>query len=78
MKIGKCDKEHMITWNKQVTKYVVYFAIATFILSALVGGCSSLNRKLGLMDDNVIEESIENVIENKTGISFDLTPGSKE
>jgi len=78
MKIEECDKENMKDWFKNMPRYVTYTAVATFILAALAGGCSYINQKLGLMDDNVIEESIENVIESKTGLSFDLTPGSEE
>lgn len=40
--------------------------------------CSKANKKLGLKDDNFVEETIETVIEKKLGISIDLTPNSKE
>jgi len=40
--------------------------------------CSSINKKLGLKDDNFIEESIESIIESNTGLDVDLTPGSPE
>jgi hypothetical protein len=33
---------------------------------------------MGLKDDNVIEETVENVIEIETGIDVDLTPESVE
>jgi len=39
---------------------------------------SKINKKLGLKDDNVIEEVIEEIIENKLNIDVDLTPESKE
>ena len=43
------------------------------IIIALVG-CSYLNKKLGLEDDNIVEELVEDIIEEELGISVDLTP----
>ncbi len=40
--------------------------------------CGSLNEYMGLEDDNIAEEVVEIVIEAKTGLDVDLTPGSKE
>lgn len=40
--------------------------------------CSAINAKLGLSDDNFSEELVEEVIEMKTGLDVDLTPGSPE
>ena len=49
--------------------------IMVIILCALTfGGCSYFNKKLGMEDDNPIEEAIEDVIEHQTGIEVDLTP----
>ncbi len=47
-----------------------------FILFA--GGCSYLNRKAGLQDDHLLEETVEVLIEYKTGVDLDLTPESAE
>jgi hypothetical protein len=41
-------------------------------------GCSKMNKSVGLKDDNVCEEVIELIIENETGLDFDLTPLSPE
>mgnify|MGYP003641330867 CR=1 FL=1 len=41
-------------------------------------GCSYLNRKFSLKDDNFIEELIEQQIENKTGLTVDLSNESPE
>ena len=38
------------------------------------GGCSYLNKKFGLENDNPIEQSIEGIIKQKTGLGVDLTP----
>lgn len=54
-------------------KIVVISVIAVGVM-----GCSILNKKLGLKDDNVIEESAELILEAKTGIDVDFTPESPE
>lgn len=41
-------------------------------------GCSQLNKKAGLEDDNIIEELSEDVIKVKTGYDIDLTPMTPE
>lgn len=51
---------------------------AILIGSALVSGCSALNREFGLPDDNPIEETVEAEIESVTGLDIDLTPASPE
>ena len=43
-----------------------------FCLACLFTSCQSYK------DDNIIEEFVEAVIEDKTGIDFDLTPISEE
>lgn len=51
-----------------------------FCFLSLLGffSCSSINKKFGLNDDNIIEESIESFIDHKTGIDIDFTPFSPE
>ena len=62
-----------ISWRKWMTRLIM-----VVVLCALAfGGCSYLNKKFGLEDDNPIEEAIEDVIEHKTGIEIDLTPETK-
>lgn len=51
-----------------------YMILPLFMLCS----CSAINTKLGLSDDNPIEEIGEAVIEAKTGLDIDLTPGSPE
>lgn len=50
------------------------FFLSIFVMACLLGGCHLTNRALGLKDDNVIEELIEDVIESQTGINLDFTP----
>ena len=41
-------------------------------------GCSMFNRKMGLGDDNLLEESAEALIEEHLGVGVDLSPESPE
>lgn len=52
---------------------MIYLTILLhFCLACLFTSCQSYK------DDNIIEEFVEAVIEDKTGIDFDLTPMSEE
>lgn len=44
----------------------------------LLSSCSMLNKKLGLQDDNIVEEVTESLIKEKTGMDMDLTPLTPE
>jgi hypothetical protein len=52
--------------------------ISIILLGSFMGGCSQLNKKLGLNDDNIIEEMIEHQIEEKTGLDIDLSYDTPE
>lgn len=52
--------------------------LSILVLGCAVSACSYLNSRLGLSDDNFIEEILERQIEEKIGIDLDLTPDSKE
>jgi hypothetical protein len=51
--------------------------IAIFLL-LISCGCSYINEKMHLKDDNDIEEIVEELIHQKTGLDLDLTPSTKE
>ncbi len=59
-----------ISWRIWMKKLLLVAVVCVCVF----GGCSYLNKKFGLDDDNPIEEAIEGVIENKTGIDVDLSP----
>lgn len=72
-------------------KYIGYQSLAVVLTMVLVvtiltycSACSRLNDRLGLPDDNPVEESIEesldSLVENKLGYdpNIDLTPGFNE
>jgi len=42
----------------------------------LVCSCSGINESVGLVDDNIVEQAVELLIENQTGLDIDLTPSS--
>jgi len=58
----------------------IYMKIGIFCVFFILifGGCHYLNEKMGLEDDNAIEEFVEERIKEKTGLHLDLTPNSKE
>ena len=59
-------------------KVFVYFSLFLVLIGASVGGFSLINEALHLHDDNLLEEYLEVIIQNKTGINLDLTPASPE
>jgi len=66
--------EKYIDWRIFAMRFMCILLLA----SSVAGGCSAINRKLGLKDDNAIEEAIEHQIKEQTGIDLDLTPSSPE
>lgn len=60
-------------------KVLIMRALAIVILIALCcGGCSYMNKRVGLKDDNWMEEQVEEYLKRQTGIDIDLTPGCLE
>lgn len=46
-----------------------------FILCVIgLCSCQYINKKLGLKNDNALEQGAEQVIKEKTGVDIDLTP----
>ena len=65
----------------QIPKYVRWFmrgVVLLVVIASLVGGCSYINRKIGIADDHPLEQAIELYIESETGLSLDLSPSSFE
>ena len=52
--------------------------LSLLLICLFLTSCASINRQLGLQDDNLMEESVEAVIKVETGLDIDLTPGSPE
>lgn len=60
-----------------LTSAASYVGIAVF-LCATMFACEMLNERVGLEDDNLIEELSEDYIYDKAGFRVDLTPNSPE
>lgn len=61
--------------RKNLEMKLTMIAIILLLISC---GCSYFNEKMHLKDDNDIEEVVEQLIYQKTGLDLDLTPKSKE
>jgi hypothetical protein len=61
-----------------IKDFVLRLIIIAAVVCLIQGGCSHLNKKAGLKDDNPIEEFIESVLGYHTGIEVDLSPDSDE
>lgn len=51
---------------------------ACLCILLLTNSCSQINEMFGLKDDNDVEQRIEQVIEQETGLKVDLTPEPSE
>lgn len=62
-------------FNREVIMKAVFALLA---ISLFLGGCTYLNKKMGLEDDHELEEAFENKIKDELGLEIDLSPSSKE
>lgn len=58
------------TWKEKAMKII----LVLFVVALCGYGCSYINSKLSLDDDHPLEQAIEQVIKNETGLEIDLTP----
>lgn len=65
-------------FKQSIGKILMKLVLALVLMAGFIGGCSYLNQKVGLPDDNIIEEAVENKIEDATGLNIDLSPESPE
>lgn len=67
--------------DEEVSKFkewILKMFITVIALSIIFNACSVINKKLGLKQDNVYEESAEALIDYHFGVDLDLTPSSFE
>lgn len=64
--------------KESLFEIMIWALVLICMLGISFGSCQFFNRQFNLEDDNVFEESIEDLIEHKTGFEIDLTPQSKE
>lgn len=58
--------------------FLVKLSICLIFSLAIIGGCSYLNRQVGLKDDHPLEEIIEDQLHEQLGLDLDLSPESQE
>ena len=75
MSIGICTD---MPGTRRKWYIIIVMSFISLLLVLVITSCSALNAKLGLKDDNLGEEVIEDVIKAETGLSLDLTPNSPE
>lgn len=63
-----------MNWRKIMTKTLIRLTI----IACTLGGCTAINKYIGLPDDNPLEEIAEQLIKNETGLDVDLSPSSPE
>lgn len=61
-------------WLQHMKKILIGLACLSCLVSILA--CSHLNKKIGLPDDNIIEQFVEWLINKETGLNLDLTPSN--
>jgi len=62
------------------TRYGIFFMLGMLFCGVIwLASCESVERMIeSYKDDNIIEEIVEEVIEQKTGLEIDLTPTTLE
>lgn len=76
----KADKKKMEemgyiwVYREEIMKVILIL----FAIGAMAGGCSYINQKFSLKDDNPLEEFLEDLIEDQTELDLDLSPLSRE
>lgn len=64
--------------GKRMKIYDGSLLIILAVLAALAMGSVAITKIFKLEEDNEIEEFVEEIIESKTGLDIDLSPGSPE
>jgi len=71
-------KENMKQYGKYGAMGLLGFIIASILIGCDYSPMERFNDLMGLKDDNMLEESAENLIRDKIGLEIDLTPRSEE
>lgn len=48
------------------------------VLAIVTGACHKINQYLNLPDDNALEQRVEDIVEEETGVKIDLTLENKD
>ena len=66
-------------WDmKTGEKVKILLSLTAIAFVTVIGGCSALNNYAGLPQDNELEELVEQVIDQYTGLDLDLSADSPE
>lgn len=74
----KLQHNRILNLNFSSIMEVIMIFLSSISPCFIFSGCSQMNHYFDFQDDNIVEEAIEEVIQEKTGINVDLTPGSDE
>lgn len=74
----KLLKEMMIEQDKRVRIMIMRMIVITLFMSCILGGCSYINKQLGLKNDHPAEQLLEFYIEKEIGIEIDLSCSNKK
>lgn len=55
-------------------RWMMRAAVALVLAASIVGGCNYFNQRMGLPNDHIGEEFLEQMIEEHTGLDLDLSP----
>ena len=70
----KTGKRFFRRWREIMKLALVALVLGTFFVT----GCHVVNSKLGLEDDNFLEELVESCLETQIGIPMDMIPETPE
>lgn len=64
-----------LAYNSKIRNLLAKFCVASALI---LPGCTAITDKLGIKDDNFVEELGEDYVEHKTGWRIDFTGRSPE
>lgn len=65
-----------VEWLFQNRNDLIKGGMFVVLMTMAIYGCSDFNRRFNMKNDNPIEQKIEEVIKEETGVELDLTPDS--
>lgn len=67
-------KKNGVHYISQKQFFMLFYILVGFLFLILLTSCNAIDKKLGIPEDNVIEQAIEKKIYDETGVNIDLTP----
>jgi len=66
--------QDILSTNKALGDIIMKLTIIMAVICIIVASCSYLNEQCGLKDDHILEQGLEMLIQDQTGLNIDLTP----